>query len=413
MALCDAMTTATQPRTGSPAGVASGGSPGRITRLQLDAEALVFGGGRLRVRVLVAGAPDMALWLRVAGQRFEVTLEDGYADAELELPQIQWWWPRGYGAQVRYPVVVSLFDSGGRVLDTAHRQVGFRWVQWDGPASGAEPSLLVVNGVPVRVRGLSWRASGDTDAILGLATTANANLIHVESGCGSDDLFSRCDELGLLVWQDVATGAAQPAPGMLAQIAAIAHHPSLVLLRGGQRQLVAGLAPQVPFSSADPVFALVEWPATTGRPATAAVAGQALRSELLQLRCGPQWWTGVVVAVPDPAAGEREFVEAVRAGYADRAVALQPTDDGVIATVVNDASQGCSGLLRLSCRVSAGATLAATEVLIDVPSRHNHHVPLPAEIVPPAGGAAAIIRAEFDGLHDQWARSPVPAGSRQ
>lgn len=381
---------------------------GRITKLQLDAEAMVFGGGRLRLRVDVAGNAESRLWVRLAGQRFELSIGNGRADSELDLPEVQWWWPRGYGAQTRYPVLVSLVTPDGRVVDAEHRQVGFRWVQWAEPQDTGEPGLLVVNGVPVRVRGLTWTAGGAEPAHnrLDRIAAANANLVRV-AGYQEDDFYDRCDELGLLTWQDLGARAPDELRPALPDLTRIAHHPSLVLLSGAEtpeEHLLADLAPQVPYRSACPVRTS---PAPPNAPRLAA--GD-LRTDLTRQRCDPRWWGGVLVDGPD--APDQEFYELVGAAYADRMLALRPIADGLVATVVNDTAARLTGRLRFRRLSADGTVIAASDVDVEVAARRNGVIRVPERLLTPAREPGGFVRAELGGLRDQYALDPVAAISR-
>lgn len=381
---------------------------GRITSLQLNAEAQVFGGGRLRVRVDISGHSEaMSLWIRLGGQRFELPLEDGRSDSELELPEVQWWWPRGYGAQLRYPVLVSLVAPDGHVVDAEHRQVGFRWVQWLEPEVAGGPGVLVVNGAPVRVRGVSWRTASGGSELDGLEqlAAANANLLRI-AGCRDDAFYDRCDELGLLAWQDLPDGdAGQFRRGAPLDLARVAHHPSVVLLTGADAErIVADVAPQVSYRPIAPV-ASHQWRPSAPTPAD---DGE-LRTQLTRQRGGSHWWAGVLVDCPgDP---DDEFCEVLRDAYADRALTLQPTADGLVATVVNDTATRLSGRLRLRLLSTAGVVIAAGEEDVEVAARRNGVIPVPEHIAA-ADGSGGFVEAELAGLRDQCALASVPTSRR-
>ena len=74
----------------------------------------------------------------------------------VSVPDVELWWPAGYGEQPLYDVEVRLAASGV-VLDEAHRRVGFRTVAWDStPDDAGTPFTLHVNDVPVFVKGANW-----------------------------------------------------------------------------------------------------------------------------------------------------------------------------------------------------------------------------------------------------------------
>ena len=154
------------------------------------------------------------------GYRVAVTAPDGAvfaregSPAELELEHPQLWWPRGYGAQPLYTVRVELL-SGGEVEDVWERRIGLRTMtvriekdQW------GESFAHEVNGVRVFAMGADYipedcllpRITPErTRALLEQCAAANYNAVRVWGGgfYPHDAFFDICDELGLLVWQDL------------------------------------------------------------------------------------------------------------------------------------------------------------------------------------------------------------------
>nr|WP_289473160.1 glycoside hydrolase family 2 protein [Curtobacterium caseinilyticum] len=179
----------------------------------------------------------------------------GSAAVRLELPDVAVWWPRGHGEQPLYDVRVEVGD------DVWTGRVGFRTVTLDTAAdAGGAPFLLRVNDEPVIVRGANWipdhayltemtperYAERIDDAI-----EANVNLLRVWGGgiYESDDLYDRCDELGVLVWQDFLFACAAYAeepwladevePEVREAVTRLSPHPSLVVWNGNNENLVA------------------------------------------------------------------------------------------------------------------------------------------------------------------------------
>jgi beta-mannosidase len=109
----------------------------------------------------------------------------------LELPDVELWWPHTHGTPRLHDVVVD-----GEVVG----RVGFRTVE----NRSEDGSLdLWVNGVRIFCRGAVW-TPGDLDA-LDEAAALGLNLVRVPgiAAYESDAFHARCDELGLLVWQDL------------------------------------------------------------------------------------------------------------------------------------------------------------------------------------------------------------------
>jgi len=162
--------------------------PGLALRPRLEGD-----DGVLAVR---ANVPDGAL-LRVGAAAAALT---GGA-AELRLPGVKRWWPHTHGEPVLHEATLEV---DGTVV--ASRRVGFRALETRGDVLRDGLSLRV-NGVGIFVRGALWAPppAGQERATLERARDAGLNAVRlpgtgVYESAGFHDL---CDELGLLVWQDL------------------------------------------------------------------------------------------------------------------------------------------------------------------------------------------------------------------
>lgn len=177
-------------------------------------------------------------------QRARFDLEPGVVDR---------WWPRSLGPQPRYTLDVRLLDSAGTDLGRHTATVGFRTIELDTtPDDIGSRFTFVVNGVPMFTRGVNWIPDDvfpsrvtpqQVRRRLEQAGAANVDLVRVWGGglYESDDFYDTCDELGLLVWQDMAFAcAAYPEELLLDEVRAevhdnvtrLHHHPSLALWNG-------------------------------------------------------------------------------------------------------------------------------------------------------------------------------------
>ncbi|MEY9213206.1 glycoside hydrolase family 2 protein [Thermobifida halotolerans] len=221
--------------------------------------------GRVLVRVEVErteAGEDAELTLRaeIAGQVGAVVLPPGVCRTEVEVtvadPRL--WWPRGYGDQPLYDLRVTL-GSDGAELDSWQRRVGFRTVELDtGVDEGGRRFTIVVNGVPVLVKGANWipddcfvtRVGRDRYAErIDQAIAANMNLLRIWGGgrYESEEFYELCDERGVLVWQDFLFAcAAYPEESPLAEeveaeareaVVRLAPYPSLVLWNGNNENI--------------------------------------------------------------------------------------------------------------------------------------------------------------------------------
>ena len=185
----------------------------------------------------------------VAGVSVEVEVPAGQTEGRLvlDVPDVELWWPKGYGEQPLYPLTLRVGD------DEWTKRIGFRTVRLERDAF-----RFVVNGRPVFVKGFNWipddcfpsRVGRDRLATrFGQAIGAGANLLRVWGGgvYESDEFYDLADELGLLVWQDFAFACAAYPEGqpLHAAVAAEARdnvirlitHPSLVLWCGNNENI--------------------------------------------------------------------------------------------------------------------------------------------------------------------------------
>jgi beta-mannosidase len=202
-------------------------------------------GSRCRVRVFAectaarAGDYPFAVTLGDAAVRATVRLLQGanrpWVDLVVKDPRL--WWPNGYGEQPLYDLEVTLGD------DTSRTRLGLRTIELVNRHDAKGLSMTFrVNGVPVFCKGANWIPCDalpqrqDRQRIQGLlasARSAHMNMLRVWGGgrYESDDFYDLCDEMGLLVWQDMMFSCAlYPAdPAFLAGVEREARHQALRL----------------------------------------------------------------------------------------------------------------------------------------------------------------------------------------
>ncbi|MEU9289209.1 glycoside hydrolase family 2 protein [Streptomyces sp. NPDC048275] len=220
------------------------GSTGQVT-LHVEVE-------RTRVEA------DLTMEARVGGVRVRAVLDGTSGVVRLEVPDVELWWPRGYGEQPLYEVELTLSDAQGP-LDAWHRRIGFRTVELDrSPDAHGTGFTFVVNGVRVFARGVNWipddvfpsRITRERYRTrLTRAANAGVDLVRVWGGgiYESEDFYEACDELGLMVWQDFPFACAaypeeQPLRGEVEaeareNVVRLMPHPSLVLWNGNNENL--------------------------------------------------------------------------------------------------------------------------------------------------------------------------------
>jgi beta-mannosidase len=193
-----------------------------------------------------------------------VDVDEGQGGAVVRIPIADpaRWWPRGHGDQALHELEVRLL-ADGQSTAVERCSIGLRSValRQEADADGSGSGFAIeVNGIPIWCRGANWipvslapRAADParTDDLLRDALAANMTMLRVWGGgiYESERFYSRCDEAGLLVWQDFAFACGtypeeSPYPELIeaearAQVARLMRHPSLVLWCGGNEDFLA------------------------------------------------------------------------------------------------------------------------------------------------------------------------------
>ncbi|WP_433204559.1 glycoside hydrolase family 2 protein [Dactylosporangium sp. CS-047395] len=213
--------------------------------------------GRVEVLVSLERTSDAPVVVRASVSGFEASVEvpagEVSASVVVEVPDVELWWPRGYGAARLYDLRVCVAD------DVWERRIGFRTVELD-TAADADGSRFVlrVNGEPVFVRGVNWIPDDAFVTRVGRAryreritqgVEAGVNYLRVWGGgrYESDDFYDIADELGVLVGQDFPFAcAAYPEEDPLGaeveaearqQVVRLMPHPSLVMWVGNNENI--------------------------------------------------------------------------------------------------------------------------------------------------------------------------------
>lgn len=163
----------------------------------------------VEIRLLFQDRPPASL-------RREALLRSGanYADFELKLESPRLWWPNGLGEQNLYEVRVAVEAEGERDSLEPFR-LAVRTLQLNLDRIGKADRLfaLEINGRKVFCKGANWIPADSIyarvtkekyDSLLRQAREANFTMLRVWGGgiYESDLFYDKCDELGILVWQD-------------------------------------------------------------------------------------------------------------------------------------------------------------------------------------------------------------------
>ena len=205
------------------------------------------------------GADDLILTATLTHPGGRSESQRGPASAlGFDLTDVQLWWPRQLGGQPLYTLSVCL-ESGPAVS----RRFGLRDVQLVHNAVSAArealPYTLQVNGVKMYARGFNvlpvdmtagmpWEPERQR-AVIELATHAHANLLRFNgvAPIAPRLMLDACDELGLLVWQELplTSSSSDSLPPSLSEFKAVLDeglppflrhlrsHPCVVVLDAG------------------------------------------------------------------------------------------------------------------------------------------------------------------------------------
>jgi beta-mannosidase len=214
---------------------------------EFDIESFIDGATKLSVQFLDKGKPvqlDSTLNVHTGHNQVEIPIE-------IQQPSL--WYPNGYGEAFLYQFTAQLSEDGQvaaeRSVKTGLRSIELRRQldQW------GRSFEFIVNGIPVFAKGAdvipfdsfpSRVTTAEYRRILESARDANMNMIRHWGGgyYETDEFYSICDELGIMVWQDFMFGN-DWQPGTYAfkqdieaevedQVRRLRNHPSIVLWSG-------------------------------------------------------------------------------------------------------------------------------------------------------------------------------------
>lgn len=180
---------------------------------------------------------------------------------EFEISDPNLWWPRGYGEQHLYRDTVIIHDDSGNVIDSWPLIFGVRTTelvqeddQW------GTSFYFKINGHAVFCKGANFIPQDvfpehvteeQTRHQVEMMKESNFNMIRVWGGgyYQSEAFYQACDEMGILVWQDLMFACAM-YPGdehflglvrkeLSEELPRMAGHPSVVYINGNNEVAVA------------------------------------------------------------------------------------------------------------------------------------------------------------------------------
>jgi len=214
---------------------------------QVEIDAAGAGPARVSVQYSCGGKPA------ILSTKTNLHAGRNVIDLPIEIRQPELWFPAGYGEQPLYEFTAQV-STGGQPSDMRKTKAGLRSVvlRRDLDKWGRSFELLV-NGIPIFAKGANVIpfdsfpnrvTTADYRGILESARDANMNMIRNWGGgyYESDEFYSICDELGIMVWQDFMFGN-DWQPGTFAfkqnieaeaedQVRRLRNHPSIVVWCG-------------------------------------------------------------------------------------------------------------------------------------------------------------------------------------
>ena len=156
---------------------------------------------------LLSGDAEATLKFEDQGDRHQ-------AQAVLRIPNARCWWPHTHGQPALYPLQVELQLTNGLTVTLEDLPVGFRSLDAGAEPAGEAGIALRLNGTPIFCRGVVWTppdvatlaaARAMIRERLQLLRNGGFNLIRIAGTTvyECEDFHRVCDELGLLVWQDL------------------------------------------------------------------------------------------------------------------------------------------------------------------------------------------------------------------
>jgi len=140
-----------------------------------------------------------------ANETKEITfLPEEFSQLVVKNPRL--WWPHTVGPQNLYDLNLR-FEIAGKVSDTCEIRFGIREISsWMSEFDSSRTKVFQVNGKNIVIRGggyvedMMLRPSNErVDADLMYLKHMNLNALRMEAPRGSDYLFERCDEEGILI----------------------------------------------------------------------------------------------------------------------------------------------------------------------------------------------------------------------
>lgn len=208
----------------------------RRARLMLRAVLLVDEPGQVDLVTEIAGVVDR--------DTHDVAAGENRVEWQVEIANPELWWPHDRGDQPLFDCRVQARTADDTISDRKYRRIGFR-------AASMRDFILRVNDQRIFMKGinvapteldLAATASSTIRAELENIRDAGFNLVRVRSHVTRREFYDHCDELGLLVWQDMpmigsySRGVTEQVEQQVRDLVdLVGHRPSVVVWGGHMR----------------------------------------------------------------------------------------------------------------------------------------------------------------------------------
>jgi len=145
----------------------------------------------------------------------EAEKDSGFYVASMEIRQPELWWTKELSNNDNQPLyTIQAFIYDEDEIDSTQKRIGLRTIKLDrGRDYYGQNFCFILNGVRIFAKGANYIPSDSLinrfddkklDKLLDAVQFANMNMIRIWGGgyYGSDALYDKCDERGILVWQD-------------------------------------------------------------------------------------------------------------------------------------------------------------------------------------------------------------------
>lgn len=146
-------------------------------------------------------------------QDYQPKAQEDEFEIHFEIPQVQLWWPHNIGEPYLYDIEVSV-SKEGKHIDSQKLKTGIRTIELvNEPDEHGTSFFFKVNDVPIYMKGANYIPQNSMqdlvtddhyEKLLSDVKEANMNMLRVWGGgiYENDIFYEKCDEKGILVWQD-------------------------------------------------------------------------------------------------------------------------------------------------------------------------------------------------------------------